>query len=66
MCASVRESETEVYAAPQAAHSSAAGRHSLSTSHSRKSAGVQQGRVSDLAKKRMGEVSAWASKAQKM
>ncbi|CAI8040401.1 SWI/SNF-related matrix-associated actin-dependent regulator of chromatin subfamily D member 1 [Geodia barretti] len=47
------------------AHGSA-GRHSLSTSHSRKVAGVQQGRVSDLAKKRMGEVSAWASKAQKM
>ena len=41
------------------------GRHSLSTSHTRKTA-VQQGRVSDLAKKRMGEMSAWASKAQKM
>lgn len=50
------------------AHSSglAGGRHSLSTSHVRKSSGVQHARVSDLAKKRMGEVSAWASKAQKM
>ena len=49
----------------QAAHSSGA-RHSLSTTHSRKTSGVQHGRVSDLAKKRMGEVSAWASKTQKV
>lgn len=48
----------------QSAHSSGI-RHGLSTTHSRKSTGgVQHGRVSDLAKKRMGEVSSWATKAQ--
>ena len=43
----------------------------MGTSHSshsmRKSTGgVQHGRVSDLTKKRMGDVAAWASKSQKM